>query len=80
MNRADIRTETEELQQVLENGDVFVEEQNRGRIIRLSTEEVIWEFTSKESNLAVGMPKWSRYLTVEQVKNVLPILESTDCF
>lgn len=75
----EVRTITGGLQERLENGDVFVEETNYGRILRISPTQVIWEFTVKVDNDITGLLNWSRYLTKEQVKDILPVLEGANC-
>jgi hypothetical protein len=75
----DVRTPTEGLQERIEKGDVFVEETNYGRILRVSPKQVIWEFTVKIDDDTVGMVNWSRYLTKEQLRDILPVLEGANC-
>ncbi len=78
LNEAEVRTITEGRQEILENGDVFIEESNHGRILRISPEKIIWEFTTKYEN-KVAMVSWSRYLTNEQVKNIIPLIKKRTC-
>jgi len=75
----DVRTLEEGWQERLENGDVVVEETNYGRILRVSPKQVIWEFTVKVDDDTVGLVGWSRYLTKEQVRDILPVLEGANC-
>ena len=79
MTKADVRTEYEGLQEILPNGDVFIEEQTRGRLLRLSYDEIVWEYTYRISDIYLGMPKWSRYLTEDQVNHILPVIDANDC-
>jgi len=75
----DVRTVTEGRQDILDNGDVLVEESNYGRILRISRKQAIWEFTVKIDDNFTGMMNWSRYLTKEQIRNVLPVLNKAKC-
>jgi hypothetical protein len=75
----DVRTPTEGLQELLENGDVFVEETDYGRLLRLSSEQVIWEFTVRVDDDTIAELQWCRYLTQDQVKDILPVLEKASC-
>ena len=77
MARADVSAEIHGLQQILDNGDVFIDE--RRRLLRLSQDEVIWQFTSKATATTVAIPTWTRYLTEDDVKGILPILENAKC-
>jgi len=79
MKSADIRTEHEGLQEFLPDGSVFVEETGRGRLLRLSRENLIWEYTPRVSDAAVSLLSWSRYLTEDDVNELLPILKSANC-
>ena len=79
MKRIDIRTRAEGLQRMLKNGDIFIEETLRGRLLRISKQDVVWEFTARVSDNAVSLLHWSRYLTEDQVKDILPILSSANC-
>ena len=77
MKRADVSADIHGLQQILNNGDVFIDEQRR--LLRLSEDKVIWQFTPKTSATTVAMPTWSRYLTEDDTKNILTILEDANC-
>jgi len=76
---ANVATHERGLHQILDDGTVIVEESNRGRILRLSQQEVIWEYTPQASEETVAMPTWSRYLTQDQAVPVLNILTETIC-
>jgi hypothetical protein len=75
----EVRTPCQGRQERLENGDVFVEESDYGRILRVSPKQVIWEFTVKVDDDSIAMGNWSRYLTKEQVRDILPVLEGANC-
>jgi len=60
---------------VLEDGDVFIEETNRGRLLRISPDGVRWEYVRRIDSDHLAMTTWSRYLTEEQVASVLPKLK-----
>ncbi len=79
LEELDVRTPTHGRHEPLKNGDVFVEETNFGRILRVSPEKIIWEFVVRVDDDFAGLVSWSRYLTKEQVKDILPILEGTNC-
>ncbi len=69
-----VRTLTEGRSKVLANGDVFIEETNYGRLLRLTPETARWEFVRRVDKNHLSMPSWSRYLTEEQVRQVFPNL------
>lgn len=64
---------------ILEDGDVVIDETSTGRLLRISQDDVKWEYTATIDSSNVGMGNWSRYLTYDQVKDVLPILEKCEC-
>ena len=72
-----VYTASEGLSEVLPNGDIFIEEQNRGRLLRLTPDAVKWEFVRRVDENNLSMPSWSRYLTEDQVRDILPILEQS---
>lgn len=79
MKSMEVKTLTEGIGTILENGDVFVEEQNNGRILRMSPDGVQWEFVRRIDETHIAMPSWSRYLTHEEVAPVLTVLQNTKC-
>lgn len=74
-----MRTGLEGLHDILDDGDVFIEETMEGRLLRVSTDRVIWETVSRVDDNTLSLVSWSRYLTNEQVENILPVLEKTKC-
>jgi hypothetical protein len=79
MRARDVRTFSEGRAKVLEDGDVFIEETNFGRLLRLTPETVKWEFVRRIDKNYVGLLNWTRYLTAEQVQFVLPKLQNASC-
>jgi len=74
-----VRTGQEGLHDILDDGDVFIEETMEGRLLRVSTDRVIWETVSRVDDNTLSLVSWSRYLTNEQVENILPVLDKTKC-
>ncbi|MEA3299541.1 MAG: arylsulfotransferase family protein [Porticoccaceae bacterium] len=62
LRAADMRTPYEGRVEILANGDAFIEETNRDRILRLSPEGVRWEYVNGISATTTGALHWSRYL------------------
>lgn len=67
-----VRTLTGGRSTVLSNGDVFIEESDKGRLLRLTPETAKWEFVRRVDKNHLSMLSWSRYLTEEQVRYVFP--------
>jgi hypothetical protein len=76
---AEVRTLFEGRQDLLPNGDLFVEETVSGRLLRMSQDRIVWEFVVRVDNETLGRLMWSRYLTKEKVDTLLPRLESARC-
>ena len=67
------------LADILENGDVFVEESEAGRLLRLAPDKVRWEFVRRVDEYHLSVFNWSRYLTAEQLQPILPKLKRASC-
>jgi hypothetical protein len=59
---------------VLANGDVFIEETMRGRLLRLSPNQVRWSYVNRYNEDKIGLISWSRYLNAKEVEKILPKL------
>ena len=79
MKKSDVRTLSQGEQDILDNGDVFIEETDYARIMRLSPEQVVWEFTVKVDDNTLGMTGWSRYLTKSQASSIVSVLKGMKC-
>ena len=67
--RERVGTPTQGLSQILENGDVFVEETDYGRLLRVGREGLVWTFYNSNGEKS-GLLNWSRYLPKEYLENV----------
>jgi len=67
MAKENIKTVTEGLVTILENGDAFIEQQNYGRLLRISPDQVRWEYVNKISADTVGELHWSRYIAADDI-------------
>jgi len=72
----EVKTLSEGSSEVLPNGDVFIEEQNDGRILRLTPETAKWEFVRRVDKDHLSLLNWSRYLNEEHAQKVLPKLQN----
>ncbi len=79
LEEAGVMERTEGRATLLAGGDAIIDEKSTGRLLRISQDDVRWEFTSRVDSNSLGMGNWSRYLTYDQVKAVLPELENCDC-
>lgn len=72
-----IHSEYEGRARVLANGDVFVEETNRDRLVRVSDSTVRWQFVNGVTPNSTGALHWSRYLEHHMISPTL--LENLQC-
>ncbi|MCR9194455.1 MAG: arylsulfotransferase family protein, partial [Hyphomonas sp.] len=62
----DIRTVIEGLNEVLPNGDVFIEESKYGRLLVMSKSgDIRWSYVNRAENGTVYILHWSRYINGE---------------
>ena len=62
---------------VLANGDVYIEQTDSARMLRISDQGVRWEYVNAVSENTVGALHWSRYLDENEVN--LHWLKDLDC-
>ncbi len=59
----DIRTISEGLSEALPDGEIFVEEQNYGRLLKMNASgEVTWQYVNRASDGRNYVVNWSRYI------------------
>ncbi|WP_309386825.1 arylsulfotransferase family protein [Cerasicoccus frondis] len=62
IKQAKMQSNTEGRSTILENGDVFIEETNKNRLMRLGKDQVRWYYANMISEDTSGSIHWSRYL------------------
>jgi len=65
-----IGTYTEGLGRVLDNGNVFVEETNNGRILFGNKKTAIWSYVERIDETKLSIFNWSRYITEKEFENL----------
>jgi len=65
-----IGTYTEGLARVLDNGNVFVEETNNGRILFGNKKTAIWSYVERIDETKLSIFNWSRYITEKEFENL----------
>ena len=79
MKEMEVKTITEGLGTPLSGGDLFIDESNEGRILRVSADEVKWEFVRRIDEESLAMSSWSRYLTPQAAEPMIEQLRSNSC-
>jgi len=67
MLKEQIASSTQGRSKILSNDDVFIEETNKGRLIRISKDKVRWEYISSISPTTFGALHWSRYIPQNKI-------------
>ncbi len=74
------RTRYEGRSEMLEDGGLFVEASNQGRLLRFAKSgELIWSYINHYDANRVGLLSWSRYLTKEQAQAPLKAIADRGC-
>ena len=65
----DIRTITEGLSELLPDGDLFVEESNYGRLLKMNKAgDIAWQYVNRARDGRVYVVNWSRYIDAEAAR------------
>ena len=76
IEKYDIRTNSQGLHKILDNGELFIEEQNFGRLLYFNNDSTIrWQYVNRADDKKVYLLKWSRILNkpedIEKVKKII---------
>ena len=73
-----MRTIWEGLSEILDNGDLFIEEQNFGRLLFINKDTSLqWQYVNRADDGKVYLVSWSRILyKPEDVKKVRKVIET----
>ena len=70
LSAVDMRTPYEGRARLLENGDLFIEETNRDRLLRVSPSAVRWEYVNGLTDTTSGALHWSRYIEAARMAQI----------
>ena len=75
-----MRTLSQGRSQILDSGDLFIEEQNYGRLLYFNKDtSVQWQYVNRADNGNVYLVNWSRILyKPEDIKKVRKIIKTGD--
>jgi hypothetical protein len=65
-----IRTCTEGRSRILNNGNIFIEETNQGRLLFGNNKSAIWSYIEKINDKEISIPGWCRYITEEEFEKI----------
>ena len=75
-----IRTASEGLSRIFSNNNIFVEDQNHGKLITMSEDgKVVWQYINAAKDGNIYLLNWSRYLEKSKYKNTIDYLKTTKC-
>ena len=76
----DVRTISQGLSEILDNGNIFVEETNYGRLLEFNSDgQLEWEYINRASDGLVYMLNWSRIFTGKKASRLREFLANVDC-
>jgi hypothetical protein len=64
---------------VLPDGGLFLEESSSGRLLRFTTDRLLWSFIQDYDETRISMSAWSRYLTAEEGASFLKDIAAREC-
>ena len=79
MKEMEVKSLTEGRGTPLPGGDLFIDESNNGRILKVSKDKVQWEYVNRIDKDTLAMSSWSRYLTQQEAKPILAQLKGNSC-
>lgn len=80
MRDHEVRTLTEGRSQLLDNGDVFIEETKYGRLLRMAGDGSLrWSYVNRLADGGLYLVSWARYLTPQAVEPFLRKKETLQC-
>ncbi len=80
LHKLDVRAHTEGLMTVLPDNELFLEEQNYGRIFRMTADgEIVWEYVNRAEMGRIFRVGWSRLLSPEYGKQVADAVAKANC-
>ncbi len=71
LRQVNMHTEYEGRVRILDNGDAFIEETNRHRLLRVSPDKVRWEYVNGITDDTTGALHWTRYLENDRITPAL---------
>ncbi len=76
----DVRTVSQGLFSITEDGSVMAEDTNAGRIVMFNPAgELVWEYVNKDDNGNLYTANWTRYLEADYGDRVVESLAAADC-
>ena len=70
LRKANVKTPTQGRSDILDNGDLFIEETDNGRILLGNKKNIIWQYVERINPNSVGAVVWSRILTEKEFKKL----------
>ncbi len=77
MAKEGIKSKTQGRSKILANGDLYIEQTDLSRILRLSTDQIRWEYVNAVSESTTGALHWTRYIGGDEIN--LSWLEGQTC-
>lgn len=79
MVAAQPRSVTEGRARMLPDGGLFLEETNRGRLLRFARDRLLWSYVNDIGDDKIGAVSWSRYLAADAAAPALAAIAALKC-
>jgi len=77
----EIKTRTEGLSEIFDNNNIFVEDQNNGRLLTMTIDgKIIWSYINKAKDGNVYLLNWSTYLHKKKYEKTIEYLKNLKCY
>jgi hypothetical protein len=70
LKTAKVTTAGEGRSDILPNGDLFIEETGKNRLLRGNSKEIIWQYVDRIDQNSVARLTWSRFITKEEFEKL----------
>lgn len=70
LKKARVSTPSEGRSDILPGGDLFIEETNNNRLLRINTKDIIWQYVVPVDKNHVSALTWTRFITKDEFKKV----------
>jgi hypothetical protein len=70
LSKAKVSTRIEGRSDILPNGDLFIEETGKSRLLRGNSKDIIWQYVNRIDKQSVAALTWCRFITKEEFKKL----------
>ena len=80
LTKNDVKTPTQGRSEIYQNGDVFIEETDHGRLLRVTSDgEIVWQYVNRTRDGGLYHVTWSRIILAENRSEFTDFLKDLNC-